>query len=110
MNESSGLDPSVYGGGGSPSSSPLLEDSPLLVEDSFALSAAALHSASSSASASSKEGAGAVARRHSDIDSVTAAFIRCSSESGGKYSDEKGGGFGEDGPEFDASGCGGGGS
>jgi hypothetical protein len=64
VKESSGLDPSEYGGGGSPSSTPLPEDSPLVSLGSAAfVSAEALHSTSSSASASSKEGVGADARR-----------------------------------------------
>lgn len=37
VNESSGLDPSVYGGGGSPSSVTLLEASPLLSDGRAAL-------------------------------------------------------------------------
>ena len=83
-NESSGLDPSVYGGGGSPSST-LFEDSPLVSGGSAALlSLAARHSASSWARASSKEGAGACAKKDSDTDSVTVAFMRSSSSEVGK--------------------------
>lgn len=37
VKESSGLEPSVYGGGGSPSSGPLVDGSPLLSEGSAAL-------------------------------------------------------------------------
>jgi hypothetical protein len=66
VNDSSGLDPSVYGGGGSPSSTPLLD------------------SASSSARASSKEGAGAVVKREPQTVSVTLALIQSSSASEGK--------------------------
>ena len=85
VNDSSGLDPSVYGGGGSPSSMPPLEDSPFVSFGRAAfVCAAALDSASSSARASSKEGAGAVINGISQMDSVTAALIRLSSASGGK--------------------------
>jgi hypothetical protein len=85
VNESMGLDPSVYGGGGSPSSTPLLDGSPLVSGGSAALaSAAALDSASSSARASSKEGAGAVASSELQTVSVTVALMRSSSASEGK--------------------------
>jgi hypothetical protein len=85
VNDSSGLGPSVYGGGGSPSSTPLLEDSPLVSGGSAAfVSAAAFDSASSSARASSKEGAGAVAKSEPQTASVTLALIQSSSASEGK--------------------------
>jgi hypothetical protein len=85
VNDSSGLDPSVYGGGGSPSSTPLLDDSPLVSGGSAAfVSAAAFDSASSSARASSKEGAGAVAKSEPQTASVTLALIQSSSASEGK--------------------------
>lgn len=85
VNDSSGLGPSVYGGGGSPSSTPLPDDSPLASGRSAALaSAAALDSASSSARASSKEGAGAVASSELQTASVTVALMRSSSAPEGK--------------------------
>lgn len=80
VKQSMGLEPSVYGGGGSPSSTPLPEDSPLV----SLVSAQAFDSASSSARASSKEGAGAVARSESHAVPVTAALMRSSSASEGK--------------------------
>ena len=66
-------------------------------------SAAALRSASSSASASAKEGACALAKRVSLTASVTVALRDSSSRLDGKYREEKGGGLGEGGAEFDAS-------
>lgn len=85
MNDSSGLEPSVYGGGGSPSSTPFPDDSPLVsLGNAVLVSAVALASASSSARVSSKEGAGAVTSRGSQAASVTADLMRCSSEKGGK--------------------------
>lgn len=77
VNDSSGLEPSVYGGGGSLSSTPLRVGSPLVSRGNTALVSAALrHSASSSARVSSNEGAGAVAVVDSQTASVTAALIR----------------------------------
>ena|SRR5271168_843598 len=84
VNDSSGLDPSVYGGGGSPSSTPLLDDSPLVSGSAAFVSAAAFDSASSSARASSKEGAGAVVKSEPQTVSVTLALIQSSSASEGK--------------------------
>lgn len=108
VNESRGLDPSVYGGGGSPSSTPLFDDSPLVSVGSAALfSAAALCSASSSARASSKEGAGAVASSELQTVSVTLARMQSNSASVGKYNEEKGGGRGEGGIDDEASDVGG---
>lgn len=79
-----GLDPSEYGGGGSPSSR-ALDDWGLVSGGRAALvSASALDSTSSSARASSKEGAGAEARSDSHAVSVTAALMRSSSASEGK--------------------------
>jgi len=85
VNDSSGLEPSVYGGGGSPSSMPFPDASPLVSRGKTALvSAAALASASSSARVSSNEGAGAVARKDSQAASVTELLMRWSSDMGGK--------------------------
>jgi hypothetical protein len=85
VNDSRGLEPSVYGGGGSPSSTPLPDASPLVSRGNAALvSVATLHSASSSARVSSKEGAGAVARSESQTASVMALLTRWSSDWGGK--------------------------
>jgi hypothetical protein len=86
VNDSSGLDPSVYGGGGSPSSGPFPEGSPFLSRESAALVSAITDGAAGEADAgdSSKGGAGAKAGRHGVADSVTAALIRSSSASGTK--------------------------
>ena len=104
MNESIGLDPSVYGGGGSPSSTARFDASPFVSGGKATfVSAATFDSGSSSAKASSKEGAGAVAKYDSLTPSVTSIANRSSSALDGKYSEEKGGGRGEGGPEADAS-------
>jgi len=76
---SRGLEPSVYGGGGSPSSKFLPDVSPLVCLGSTTLVSATRCSASSSAIVSAKEGAGAVARICSLTASVTAALKRSSS-------------------------------
>lgn len=62
VNVSIGLEPSVYGGGGSPSSRFLFDDSPFVSLGKAAFVSATRLSSSSSAIASAKEGAGAVAR------------------------------------------------
>ena len=66
VNESSGLDPSVYGGGGSPSSALLVEGSRLVSRGSAALvsasavAAAANSNGDASANAGSDENSGSV--------------------------------------------------
>lgn len=71
---SMGLVPSVYGGGGSPSSRFRVEDSALESLGSVGWVAATRCSSSSSARASAKEGAGAVAKMCSLMASVTATL------------------------------------
>jgi hypothetical protein len=83
VNESSGLDPSLYGGGGSPSSISLL------LEPSFvSRGRAALVSATAAAAAedddSVKGGAGAKAGRDSQALLVTTALFGSLEVSGGK--------------------------
>ena len=94
VNESSGLEPSVYGGGGSPSSSPLPEDWPLVSEGRAALvSASTLVVAR--AAAGSIGGAGQNAGGGEESGSVMDASTRSGEVAVGKKSEEKGGGGSE---------------
>lgn len=101
VNESSGLDPSVYGGGGSPSSRPLLEHSPFVSGGSAALvsASAALGIGAADVYGASKDGVGAKAGRLVESVSVIDVLIRLTASWGGKYRDENGGGPGEEGAE-----------
>ena len=104
LNDSRGLEPSVYGGGASSSSGAAFEDCALVSGGSAAfVSASTLDPTSSSARASSKEGAGADARSESQAVPVIAALMRSSSASVGKLREEKGGGRCEGGLDDDAS-------
>ena len=87
VNESSGLEPSVYGGGGSPSSTPFPDGSPFVSFGSAALvSATAVDAAEGpkGGAVSSNGGAGAKAAIDAQDASVTEALMRLSSASGGK--------------------------
>lgn len=93
MKESSGLDPSVYGGGGSPSSTPRVEDCPLQSEGS-----AAFVSASTlllEAEVAPIRGAGEKAGGGEESGSVTVTWMRSALLAEGKYREEKAGGGGE---------------
>ena len=104
MKPSSGLEPSVYGGGGSPSSRFLLE-SPLSSWGSAALTSAS--AVEGRFEGFSKGGAGAKAGSVYGSGSVTIALACAAAaelgELGGKYKDENGGGRGDGGFEDEAN-------
>lgn len=81
----SGLYPSVYGGGGSPSSKPLPDASPVLSRESAALVSKTTGDCAGdgdwNAEVSSNGGAGAKAGKNGEPDSVTDAWMRSSSSS-----------------------------
>ena len=104
VNESRGLEPSVYGGGGSASSA-LLLDSPLL-----SAGRAALVSASTVLVVSVRAACAGCTRQNAGggplSGSVTDAFRRSGDVCGGKYREEKGGGAKEGNVDEDAGGSG----
>ena len=84
VNDSMGLDPSVYGGGGSPSSDPFPDDSPFFSRESSALVSTTTEDVAGEVCVgySSKGGAGAVAVRDSTCGSVTEGLEGSYSPSG----------------------------
>lgn len=103
VKESSGLDPSVYGGGGSPSSALLLGHSPFLSAGSAALvsTSAELGAVDENVFGGSNGGVGAKAGSETESVSVIDVFMRSKVFWGGKYRDENGGGRGGGGAEED---------
>ncbi len=93
MKESSGLDPSVYGGGGSPSSTPLLDDSALQSRGRAAFVSASTFLLE--AEVAPNGGAGEKAGGGEESGSVTVTSIRSALFVEGKYKEEKAGGGGE---------------
>lgn len=92
VNESNGLEPSVYGGGGSPSSEPLPGGRSLVSRGSAALvSATALEEEG----VSSNGGAGPASTDNDAKSSPAVMELNLCSVWGAKYSDENDGGFGE---------------
>ncbi len=103
VKESSGLDPSVYGGGGSPSSALLLGHSPFVSAGSAALvsTSAELGAVDENVFWGSNGGVGAKAGSETESVSVIDVFMRSKVFWGGKYRDENGGGRGGGGAEED---------
>ncbi len=93
MKESSGLDPSVYGGGGSPSSTPLLDDSPLQSRGRAAFVSASTFLLE--AEVAPIRGAEGKAGGGEESGSVTVTSMQSALFVEGKYREEKAGGGGE---------------
>lgn len=107
VNDSSGLYPSVYGGGGSPSS--LVFPGPSLLGSASEALVSATIDPEEVESRGSSGGGGAKAGRDPEPDSETLGWVR-STEDEAKKREENGGGPTEKEPEADASDgeCGGG--
>lgn len=84
VNDSMGLDPSVYGGGGSPSSGAFPDDSPFLSFEKAAFVSATTVDVDDGSGGSSEGGVGAKEGSTAELDSVTVALTQLSSDSGVK--------------------------
>ncbi|PYI30453.1 hypothetical protein BP00DRAFT_319532, partial [Aspergillus indologenus CBS 114.80] len=94
--------PSVYGGGGSPSSANFAEESDLMSRESEALTSATKDVDGSGLRCSSTRGVTRAGVR-AEPDGVTGPFARLESDAAMKTRDEKGGGFDEKKLEVEAS-------
>lgn len=92
VKESSGLDPSEYGGGGSHSSAPLFDDSPLVSVGSAAFVSVSVLDVTDPVSSRGVVGENAGGGCDG---SAMQAFNRSGGEAGRKYREEKGGGAAE---------------
>mgnify|MGYP007098512517 CR=1 FL=1 len=113
VNDSMGLDPSVYGGGGSPSSTDFPDDSGFWSWEKEALVSATKDEEGLGSRDSSSGGRGTETGAEADSGGETVAFPRLNSVAGAKTRDEKGGGCDEEKLEEEASEmgeCGGGGA
>lgn len=107
MKESKGLDPSVYGGGGSPSSALLPEASPFVSGGSAALvsASAVLGTTNWVSLEGSNGGAGAKAVSVAESVAVIEGLKWWTVSGREKYKDENGGGRGDGGVEEDDAGA-----
>lgn len=103
VNDSIGLDPSVYGGGGSPSSEGFPEGSPFCSGEKDDLASATMSDCGDDSEGSSRGGGGAKAGIGADSDSVIVSLGRLASTEEVKKSDEKVGGFEDEEQDENAS-------
>lgn len=97
VNDSSGLDPSLYGGGGSPSSISLLLEPSLVSRGRAALVSATADAAAEDEDEDSVNGGAATNAGGASVWGVSSlALLRSSvASSAGKKREEKGGGYGD---------------